>query len=122
LGKVRGLGSAKEGANHFIAQRVTAIALLFLVPWFLISLLSAASGDYAHARAFVSQPINAVLLLLTSAATFWHMRLGLQVIIEDYISNTGSKIALLIANTFVAAAAFTACAYAILTLAVTAGA
>jgi succinate dehydrogenase / fumarate reductase membrane anchor subunit len=64
LGKVRGLGAAKHGAGHFIAQRVTAIALLFLAPWFLVSLIAAVRGGYDGAVDFIGQPLNAVLILL----------------------------------------------------------
>ncbi len=69
LGRVRGLGSAKHGAGHFIAQRVSAIALIFLVPWFLISLIGAVRGGYDGALAWVADPLNAVLALLAVGAS-----------------------------------------------------
>ena len=81
-GRVRGLGSAKEGTTHFIRQRVSAIGLLFLVPWFLISGVTAAQGGYAGVVEWVSSPINATLLILTLGAAFYHMRLGMQVVVE----------------------------------------
>jgi len=117
LGKVRGLGAAKEGAHHFIAQRVTAIALLFLVPWFLISLLSAVRGGYQNAIDFVANPINTVLILLTVGSALYHMRIGMQVVIEDYIARTGTRMVLLMLNTFIVVALFAATGFAVLEIA-----
>jgi succinate dehydrogenase / fumarate reductase, membrane anchor subunit len=117
LGKVRGLGAAKEGAHHFIIQRVTAIALLFLLPWFMISLLAAVHGGYDGARDWIGQPVNAVLILLTTGAALYHMRIGMQVVIEDYIAKSGTKMVLLILNTFLAVLLFAAAAYAVMKLA-----
>lgn len=118
LGQVRGLGSAKHGAGHFIAQRVSAIALLFLVPWFLISLIGAVRGGYDGALTFVADPINAVLILLSIGAALYHMRLGMPVVIEDYIAKNSTKAVLLILNTFVCIALFAAAAYAVLKIAI----
>jgi len=118
LGKVRGLGSAKHGAGHFIAQRVSAIALIFLVPWFLISLIGAVRGGYDGAYLWIADPINGVLTLLAVGAALYHMRLGMQVVIEDYIARHGTKNLLLILNTFVCVALFTAAAYAVLKIAI----
>lgn len=101
LGRVRGLGSAKDGVGHFIQQRVTALALCVLVPWFLISLAAAMRADHAGATAWIANPLNAVLLASLVIAAFHHMRLGLQTVIEDYIHVPATKITLLIANMFV---------------------
>lgn len=117
LGKVRGLGAAKEGAHHFIVQRVSAIALVFLVPWFLISLLAAVRGGYTGAVDFIANPFNAVLILLAVGVALYHMRLGMQVVIEDYIAKTGTKLFLLIMNTFVCVGLFAAAAFSILEIA-----
>lgn len=117
LGKVRGLGSAKHGAGHFIAQRVSAIALLFLVPWFLISLIGAVRGGYDGATDFIANPVNAVLILLGVGASLYHMRIGMQVVVEDYIGKTGTRAVLLILNTFVAVVLFAAAAFAVLKIA-----
>jgi succinate dehydrogenase / fumarate reductase membrane anchor subunit len=117
LGKVRGLGAAKHGAGHFIAQRVTAIALLFLVPWFLISLIAAVRGGYDGAVDFIASPLNAVLILLAVATALYHMRAGMQVVIEDYIGKAGTRVFLLILNTFVAVALFAFSAFSVLTIA-----
>jgi succinate dehydrogenase / fumarate reductase, membrane anchor subunit len=117
LGKVRGLGAAKEGAHHFIVQRVSAIALIFLVPWFLISLLAAVRGGYAGAVDFIANPLNAVFVLLAVGVALYHMRLGMQVVIEDYIAKTGTKLFLLILNTFITVGLFAAAAFSILEIA-----
>jgi succinate dehydrogenase / fumarate reductase membrane anchor subunit len=118
LGQVRGLGSARHGAGHFITQRVSAIALLFLVPWFLFSLIGAVRGGYDGALAFVADPINAVLILLALGAALYHMRLGMQVVVEDYIARNSTKAVLLILNTFVCIVLFAAAAYAVLKIAI----
>ena len=117
LGKVRGLGAAKEGAHHFIVQRVSAIALLFLLPWFLISVLFAVRGGYQGAVDFIANPLNAVLALVTVGATLYHMQIGMQVVIEDYIGKTGTKLFLLILNTFITVGLFAAAAFSILEIA-----
>ncbi|MEO1015976.1 MAG: succinate dehydrogenase, hydrophobic membrane anchor protein [Pseudomonadota bacterium] len=114
LGRVRGLGSAKEGVTHHIRQRVSAIALIFLVPWFVYSVSDATGGAYEDAVSFIGHPINAILLILTVGAAFYHMRLGMQVVIEDYISKTGTRQALLILNSFVTIALFAASALSVL--------
>jgi succinate dehydrogenase / fumarate reductase membrane anchor subunit len=117
LGKVRGLGAAKEGAHHFIGQRVSALALLFLVPWFLISLLLAVRGGYDGAVDFIASPVNAVLILITVGGAIYHMRIGMQVVIEDYIAKTSTKFILLILNTFVCVALLAAAGFAVLAVA-----
>jgi succinate dehydrogenase / fumarate reductase, membrane anchor subunit len=117
LGKVRGLGSAKEGAGHFIGQRVSAIALLFLVPWFLISLLAAVRGGYEGAVDFIGNPINAVLIIITLGAALYHMRIGMQVVIEDYIGKTGTRVVLLILSSFACIALFAVAAVSVLGIA-----
>jgi len=96
LGEVRGLGSAKTGTSHFWMQRLTALALIPLTLWFVAALASMGSADFADAVAWVKSPLTSVLLLALIAATFHHMQLGLQVIIEDYVHAEGLKIASLI--------------------------
>jgi succinate dehydrogenase / fumarate reductase membrane anchor subunit len=95
-----GLGSARQGAHHFIIQRVTAVALVLLGGWFVWTVLSLLHLDYAGARAFVAQPCNAVLLLAFVVTVFWHAQLGLQVVIEDYVHARGSQLALQLAVKF----------------------
>jgi len=102
----RGLGASKTGTLHHIRQRVSALALVVLVPWFLFSIMKAALGGYADALAWISSPLNATLLVLTAGAAFYHMRLGMQAVIEDYIGKPGTRAALQILNTFFAAGLF----------------
>jgi len=119
---VRGLGAAKSGTSHYIRQRVTAIALLFLVPWFLYSIVTVSQTGYAGSAAWVGQPVNAILLVLTLAAALTHMRLGMQVVIEDYIAKSSTRQALLILNTFAVMALFVAAILSVLKIWMTAGA
>jgi succinate dehydrogenase / fumarate reductase membrane anchor subunit len=92
LGRVRGLGSAKSGTHHFWVQRVTAVALIPLTLWFVYSVISLAGADHAAASKWLQSPTTAVLMLVLIVATFHHMQLGLQVVIEDYIHGEGVKI------------------------------
>jgi succinate dehydrogenase / fumarate reductase membrane anchor subunit len=85
LKRARGLGSAKDGTQHFIVQRITAIALVFLSIYAVWLVLSLVGDDYAAVRATVARPWNATLLVAFLVASFWHAKLGLQVIIEDYV-------------------------------------
>jgi succinate dehydrogenase / fumarate reductase membrane anchor subunit len=101
LGRARGLGSAKHGVGHFIGQRVSAVALIFLLLWGVTSALGLAGGGYARARLWLASPVDAVLLVLLAIAGFFHTRIGMAVIIEDYIGRPATKAALLILNTFV---------------------
>ncbi len=96
LGRVRGLGSAKEGVGHWWAQRVTAVALVPLALWFVIGVIGHAGADYATMVAWVHQPVTAALLVLLVGATFYHAALGLQVVIEDYVHHEGAKVAAII--------------------------
>ncbi|MBD3769513.1 MAG: succinate dehydrogenase, hydrophobic membrane anchor protein [Rhodobacterales bacterium] len=118
----RGLGSAKSGTHHHITQRVSAIALVFLVPWFLFSVINAVQGGEDAAIEWISQPLPAILLILTAGATIFHMRLGMQVVIEDYIAKSGTRAALLILNSFACIALFAAIALSVLKLWIGAGA
>lgn len=85
LKRARGLGSAKDGTHHFIVQRITAVALVFLSIYVIGLVISLVGGDYLAVRTAVSSPANAVLLVAFLIATFWHAQLGMQVIIEDYV-------------------------------------
>jgi succinate dehydrogenase / fumarate reductase membrane anchor subunit len=101
LAKVRGLGSAKGGTHHFWLQRLTAIALIPLTIWFALSIASLASADQATVQAWMQSPLSATLLLSFLLAGFWHMKLGLQVVIEDYVHGESTKITCLILNNLV---------------------
>jgi len=85
LARVRGLGSAKEGVAHWWAQRLTAIALVPLTLWFVISIVGMVGADRPMVVAWLGHPVTAILLILLIAATFHHAQLGMQVVIEDYV-------------------------------------
>ncbi|MEQ8734221.1 MAG: succinate dehydrogenase, hydrophobic membrane anchor protein [Rhodospirillaceae bacterium] len=93
LGKARGLGSAKDGTHHWWLQRVTAIALIPLTIWFVASLIALAGHDYAAFLNWFGQPINATVMILFLAVAFHHAQLGMQVVIEDYVSSHGWRTA-----------------------------
>ena len=109
----RGLGSAKEGVAHWWAQRLSAVALLFLVPWFIVTAVGLIGVDAANARAFLADPVNATLMLAFVLSVCWHARLGLQVVIEDYIHTPALEIALQVAVKFAYALAAIASVLAI---------
>lgn len=117
LNRVRGLGSAREGVTHFWQQRVTAVALVPLCIWFLIVIVSLTQADYETAAQTLRQPIIAIPMLLLLISGFYHMKLGLQVVIEDWIDGDGMKIALLLLNTFFAYAIGLACVFSVLKIA-----
>jgi succinate dehydrogenase / fumarate reductase membrane anchor subunit len=100
LGRARGLGSAKEGVSHWWTQRVTAIALVPLTLWFVVSLLGVAGADYETVVSWIAKPVNAVLLIALLISMFYHAILGLQVIIEDYVHHEGTKVASLLVMKF----------------------
>lgn len=97
LGRVRGLGSAKEGVSHWWLQRLTAIALVPLSLWFVISVIGLIGADYATFQAFFANAGNLSMTVLLILAVFWHAVLGVQVVIEDYVHGEAVKFASLIA-------------------------
>jgi succinate dehydrogenase / fumarate reductase membrane anchor subunit len=97
IGKVRGLGSAHEGAHHWLVQRFTAIGNLVLMSWLLISFLMLSDLSYGTITAWIAKPIPATAMVLLVLSLFWHARLGLQVLIEDYVHEAGMKFAALTA-------------------------
>ena len=117
LGRVRGLGSAKEGTGHFWHQRLTAIALVPLTFLFVILMFVFIGADHARAVALMGNPLVATVMLLFLLTGFYHMKLGMQVIIEDYISHEGAKIVLLLCVSFGAFALATASIFALFKLA-----
>ncbi|MBB4155009.1 succinate dehydrogenase / fumarate reductase membrane anchor subunit [Sphingomonas jinjuensis] len=108
LGRVRGLGSAKEGAHHWWLQRVTAGANLFLMLWLMVSVARLPGYDYAGVRSWLSSGWAAVPMALLVVSVFYHFRLGLQVLIEDYLHGEQRVAALLLLNFFVVALGATA--------------
>jgi succinate dehydrogenase / fumarate reductase membrane anchor subunit len=97
LGRVRGLGSAKSGFAHWWAQRMTALALVPLLLWFVISIISLVGADHAAVAAWAGHPVSAVLLIALIIAVFHHAQLGLTVVIEDYVHEEVAKIVALAA-------------------------
>ena len=111
LSKVLGLGAAKSGVEHWWAQRLTAVALAPLGLWFAIAMLLLPSFGYADVVAWLSEPINGVLMLLTVLAVVYHSYLGIQVVVEDYVEGKAAKLVMIVLSAFghvflAAAAAF----------------
>jgi len=116
LGRVRGFGSAKSGTEDFIRQRLTAIANIPLTIGVILIVMSLIGSNHAAvARTLGSTPV-AIVMLLFVISVFYHMRIGMQVIIEDYVQDERAKYALLILNTFYTFAAGFAAVFAILKL------
>jgi len=101
LSRVLGSGSAKEGTDHWWMQRMTAIALLILGPWFLVSIARLDNYSQADLAGWVANPFNAVMLLLASLTLSWHSMLGIQVVVEDYVHAAGLKVVSLILSKFI---------------------
>ena len=101
LGRVRGLGSAKEGVHHWWMQRLTAIALVPLILWFVASLAGLAGAGHTETVEWLGSPLVAIAMILMVVATFYHAALGVQVVIEDYVHHEGLKFFWLIAAKFI---------------------
>jgi succinate dehydrogenase / fumarate reductase, membrane anchor subunit len=97
LGRARGLGSARAGSKHWWAQRLTAVALVPLTLWFIWSVLRLAGASQTDVQDWMASPVRLALMLALIAATFHHLQLGLQVVIEDYVPNEGVKLASVLA-------------------------
>jgi succinate dehydrogenase / fumarate reductase membrane anchor subunit len=108
LGKVLGMGSAQQGVQHWWRQRLTALALVPLSVWFVVSLLALPSLDHATVRAWMGESWSALLLILLVLVATWHSQLGLRVIVEDYVHDAGARtvvlVSLLAAHLLIAAA------------------
>jgi succinate dehydrogenase / fumarate reductase membrane anchor subunit len=98
LGRVRGLGAAHAGVEHWWQERVSALALVPLTLWFVISVLSMLGADQPLIAAWIARPVNAALLLALIVMTFHHAALGLQVVYEDYIESAGPRTAAILAT------------------------
>ncbi|MBY0360658.1 MAG: succinate dehydrogenase, hydrophobic membrane anchor protein [Phreatobacter sp.] len=116
LGRVRGLGSARSGTEHFWMQRVTAVANVPLSLFVIGLIITTAGSNYAAVKATLGSPLVAIPLILFVVSATWHMRLGMQMIIEDYVPAEGTKVVLLLANTFFSVAVGMGCVFAILKL------
>jgi succinate dehydrogenase / fumarate reductase membrane anchor subunit len=122
LRRARGLGSAKHGVGHFIGQRVSAVAILLLAPWVLWSGARLAGSDFDGVRRWLAQPLDATLTILLLLAGFYHAQLGVRVIVEDYVDGRIARVALLVLNAFVAAAAAVLAVVCVLSVALGSGA
>jgi succinate dehydrogenase / fumarate reductase membrane anchor subunit len=116
LARVRGLGPARSGTEHFWHQRLTAISNVPLVIALVFILVALLGRNHAAVTQILGSPLVAVIMLLFILSITVHMRIGMQVIIEDYVHGEGMKLALLIANTFFAIAVALACSFALLML------
>jgi succinate dehydrogenase / fumarate reductase membrane anchor subunit len=116
LGRVRGLGTAKSGTEHFWRQRLTAVANVPLVIAGILIVFSLLSRNHAATAHILGSPLIAIVMLLFIFSVVYHMRLGMQVVIEDYVHDEKMKLGLLMLNTFYAVAIGLASAYAILKL------
>ena len=117
LARARGIGSGKTGTGHFWTQRVTAIALALLVPWLVGLLVSMVGADVVAVRAAIARPWNAILLSAFVVALFWHAKLGIQVVIEDYVHAPFWGVSLQLLNIFLCALAAIASVLAIVRIA-----
>ncbi|MGB3809408.1 MAG: succinate dehydrogenase, hydrophobic membrane anchor protein [Parvibaculum sp.] len=112
--KVQHLGSAKSGTRDHSRQRLTALAIAPLAIFFLVSIVALSGADYETARRYLANPLVSILLLALIGAAIVHMRIGMQIVIEDYVISEGLKHFTLIANTFFSYAVGLACVYAAL--------
>ena len=100
LGRVLGYGAARDGVGHWWVQRLTAVALIPLSLWFLVSLLTLGSLDHAAVIDWLASPMSAVLTMLLVLTLAYHSKLGVQVVVEDYVHHHGLKLATLILSAF----------------------
>lgn len=102
LGKVRGLGSSGHGSQHWLQQRLTALGNILLVTWFVVSMFRLQPTGYAEVHRWASNPTVGFALILLVISVFWHLRLGLQVLIEDYVHGEATRLLALILLNFYA--------------------
>ena len=118
IARVRGLGAAREGVEHFKLLRLTSVANVFVSLWFVWSMIRLSGADYGEITAWLGNTVNASLMVLLVVSSFAHAKLGAQVIIEDYVHHKGIKVASLAALTLAIYALATVCVVAILKVAV----
>ena len=118
IAKVRGLGAARSGLQHWKMQRLTAISNVLLVLWFMFSAMALSGSGYDEVRAWLASPVTASLVVLLIISTFYHARLGLQVVVEDYVHHEGARIASLVAIVLIVLALAVACIVAVLRVAI----
>ena len=114
IGRVRGRGAARSGTSHFWHQRVTAVANVFLVTAFVVILVSLLGRSHAAVIQILASPFVAIVMLLMVGSVTYHMKLGMQVVIEDYVHDEKWKFLAIIGNTFFAITIAAACVYSLL--------
>jgi succinate dehydrogenase / fumarate reductase membrane anchor subunit len=118
LRRVTYLGSARGGSGHWYAQRVSAVALVLLGLWFIVSLVTLGGATHQNVVAWLSSPVSAALAVLLVLAAAWHALLGLQVVIEDYVGDKGTRVAVLLVVKFAFAVAAVIGVLAVLRIAI----
>jgi succinate dehydrogenase / fumarate reductase, membrane anchor subunit len=121
LARARGLGSARHGAEHWWHERLSSVACLLLYVWLLVSILTLPALDHRAVTEWLKQPSAAVPMLLLVLATFWHLKMGLQVIVEDYVHDEGNKFLAILLIGFAAAAGAAFALFAVVRIALGAG-
>lgn len=116
LGRVRGLGSATSGTSDFWRQRLTAVAMVLLMIPVIVIVMSLLGRNQAGAAQILGSPLVAIIMLLFIVASTWHMKLGMQVVLEDYVHDEKIKLVAIMANNFFAVVVALASIYAILKL------
>ena len=117
LGRVRGLGSARSGATHWWHERLTSVATLILLVWFVVSLIRLPDLGYSTVSQWLAQPLAAVPMLLLIVTIFWHLAAGLRVVVEDYVHEEGGKLFWLVAINFASLFAAALSLFAVLRIA-----
>ena len=116
IGRVRGLGSSHHGAHHWLTHRFTAVANVVLMSWFVISIILLGDYSYASVTSWLSQPLSAVAMMLLAANVFWHAQMGLQVLIEDYVPDSGTRFGVLTLLNIAAIGGGVFCIFSVATL------
>ncbi len=117
LARVRGLGSAKNGTSHFWHQRLTSVANIPLTIFFVVLIIALNGASYGEVRAALANPFVSLLTIAALLSVSWHMKLGMQVVIEDYVHGEGAKLVLLMLNSFFTGAVALISVFALLKLA-----
>lgn len=122
IGRVRGLGSARSGAHHWWLERLTSVSTLLLFIWFLVALFRLPRLDHEMVTEWLAAPLVAVPMALLIVSTFWHLKLGLQVVVEDYVHDEGGRVFWIILINFLAITGAALGLFALLKIALATGA